>query len=309
MFQSRSILLLYNSSVGRRNCSKLAFVPKHRETSNEDIERLSEFLVNKRKILVITGAGISTESGIPDYRSEGVGLYATSTKRPTQHKVFMERPMARQSYWARNFIGWPRWSSFQPNQSHRTIAKWEDTGKLSQLVTQNVDQLHYDAGSRNVVELHGTNSIVTCMSCSYYVPRMQFQKSLEKDNPTMIPRTADIRPDGDVELTEHEVKNFKVPSCPKCGGILKPYVVFFGDNVPRARVDQVKRKVEISDSILVVGSSLSVFSAFRFINQAVDNKIPIGIINIGPTRGDKFASIKIEAKSGDLITKIDFNNL
>jgi len=307
MMHSRSISSI--TTTCSRKCSNLAFVPKHRETRNEDIEKLSEFLLNKKNVLLITGAGISTESGIPDYRSEGVGLYATSTKRPTQHKIFMERPLARQSYWARNFIGWPRWSNFLPNESHRTLAKWEDTGKISQLVTQNVDQLHYKAGSRNVTELHGTNSIVTCMSCSYYVPRMQFQLKLSEQNPTMIPRVADIRPDGDVELTEEEVRHFKVPSCPKCSGILKPYVVFFGDNVPRARVEQVRRKVEISDSMLVVGSSLSVFSAFRFINQAVENKIPIAILNIGPTRGDKYADLKIEAKSGDVLTKIDFKNL
>nr|ALS04486.1 NAD-dependent deacetylase sirtuin-4 [Acartia pacifica] len=221
----------------------------------------------------------------------------------------MERPMARQSYWARNFIGWPRWSNFQPNLSHRTLARWEDTGKISQLVTQNVDQLHYKAGSRNVVELHGTNSLVRCMSCCYYLPRMQFQRILEQQNPTMIPRVADIRPDGDVELTEDEVKQFKVPSCPKCSGFLKPNVVFFGDNVPRPRVDQVRRKVDESDSLLVIGSSLYVFSAFRFINQAVENRIPIAIINIGPTRGDKMADLKIEAKSGDVLPNIDFANL
>merc|ERR1719347_1999517 len=117
--------------------------------------------------MVMTGAGISTESGIPDYRSEGVGLYATSEKRPIQHKVFMDSIRARQSYWARNFVGWPRWSSFLPNISHRTLAKWEETGRVSSLVTQNVDQLHYKAGSRRVIELHGTNSTVTCMSCTF----------------------------------------------------------------------------------------------------------------------------------------------
>jgi len=305
MIKSRNVYLCSQN----RKCSSLAFVPKHKVSSEEDVEKLSEFLSKKKRLLVITGAGISTESGIPDYRSEDVGLYATSTKRPMQHKVFMERPLARQSYWARNFIGWPRWSNFKPNLSHRTLAKWEDTGKISQLVTQNVDQLHYKAGSRNVVELHGTNSIVKCMSCCYSLPRMKYQQILEQENPGMIPRVAEIRPDGDVELTEQEVRSFKVPSCPKCGGILKPFVVFFGDNVPRPRVDQVRRKVEESDSLLVIGSSLYVFSAFRFINQAVEKKIPIGILNIGTTRGDSVADLKIEVKSGDVLPKIDFSNL
>ena len=200
---------------------------------------------------IIDGSGISTESGIPDYRSEDVGLYATSTKRPIQHKVFMENKKARQSYWARNFVGWPRWSGFLPNSNHTTLARWESQGKISCLVTQNVDQLHYKAGSRNVIELHGTNSKVVCMSCCFSQPRIQFQRSLEQVNPGMITKTDVIRPDGDVELTEEEVSSFVVPNCPKCGeGILKPFVVFFGDNVPSQRVATAKREVSKSDRML-----------------------------------------------------------
>ncbi|XP_023336953.1 NAD-dependent protein deacylase Sirt4-like [Eurytemora carolleeae] len=246
-----------------RKCSSLAFVPRHSQSRNEDIEKLTEFLTKYNNIFLLTGAGISTESGIPDYRSEGVGLYATSTKRPIQHKVFMESSKARQSYWARNYIGWPRWSNFQPNINHLTLARWEATGRISHLVTQNVDQLHLKAGSRDITELHGTNSVVTCMSCSHRMPRMLFQQILSEANPSMIPRCAEIRPDGDVELSAEEVTNFRVPDCPKCGGILKPFVVFFGDNVPRPRVDQVRKKLSNSDSMLVIGSSLYVFSAFR----------------------------------------------
>ena len=217
-------------------------------------------------------SGISTESGIPDYRSEDVGLYATSTKRPMQHKVFMESSKARQSYWARNFVGWPRWSGFLPNTNHRTLARWEGAGLVSALVTQNVDQLHYKAGSRHVIELHGTNSTVTRMSCCFTQPRIQFQRELERRNPAMIAKvrpessvsafggivpppirsvqTDIIRPDGDVELTLQEVENFHVPDCPKCGGILKPYVVFFGDNVPAARVAAARKEVSKCDRML-----------------------------------------------------------
>jgi len=289
----------------RRSCASLAFVPQHKEPQNEDIEKLSEFLEPVERLLVITGAGISTESGIPDYRSEGVGLYATSVKRPIQHKVFMDSMQARQSYWARNFIGWPRWSSFQPNIAHRTLARWDEAGKLSCLVTQNVDQLHYKAGSRRVVELHGTNSTVTCMSCSFTQPRLQLQRVLEELNPSMVAKTDIIRPDGDVELTPEEVSQFKVPNCPKCGaGILKPNVVFFGDNVPTDRVAAVRREVGRSDAMLVVGSSLFVFSGYRFVTQAKELGIPIAVINIGKTRADKIVDLKLEAKAGDVLPRI-----
>ena len=228
--------------------------------------------VEKCKRALSLLSGISTESGIPDYRSEDVGLYATSTKRPMQHKVFMESSKARQSYWARNFVGWPRWSGFLPNTNHRTLARWEGAGLVSALVTQNVDQLHYKAGSRHVIELHGTNSTVTCMSCCFTQPRIQFQRELERRNPAMIAKvrpgnsvsafggivpppiksvqTDIIRPDGDVELTLEEVENFHVPDCPKCGGILKPYVVFFGDNVPAARVAAARKEVSKCDRML-----------------------------------------------------------
>ena len=137
------------SNGRKRNCASLAFVPTHKETQIEDTERLNEFLRNSQRLLVMTGAGISTESGIPDYRSEGVGLYATSEKRPIQHKVFMDSIKARQSYWARNFIGWPRWSSFRPNIAHLSLAQWESKGRVSCLVTQNVDQLHYKESLQN----------------------------------------------------------------------------------------------------------------------------------------------------------------
>jgi len=286
---------------------KQSFVPNHNETQEEDINRLEEFLKPLERLFVLTGAGISTESGIPDYRGEGVGLYATSTKRPIQHKVFMDSAKARQSYWARNFVGWPRWSDTRPNSAHLVLAAWEREHRVRRLVTQNVDQLHYKAGSMGVVELHGTNSLVTCMSCNYSTPRVSFQRQLAEHNPDMVPwESQHIRPDGDVELTEEEVANFQVPRCPKCKtGILKPYVVFFGDNVPRERVEGVKKDVSNSDGVLVVGSSLFVFSGFRFITQAKEEGIPIAILNIGKTRADHLANLKIDAKAGDVLTKLN----
>ena len=178
-------------------------------------------------------------------------------------------------------------------------------GKLGCLVTQNVDQLHYKAGSRKVVELHGTNSTVTCMSCTFTQPRLQLQRVLEKLNPSMIAKSDIIRPDGDVELTADEVSRFQVPDCPKCGvGILKPNVVFFGDNVPQDRVANVRKEVGKSDAMLVVGSSLFVYSGYRFVTQAKELGIPIAVLNIGQTRADKLVDLKIEARAGDVLPKI-----
>jgi len=284
-----------------------SFVPSHHETQEEDVFKLEQFLRPLQRLLVLTGAGISTESGIPDYRGEGVGLYATSTKRPIQHKVFMDSTKARQSYWARNFVGWPRWSSTKPNSAHLALARWEREQRIQRLVTQNVDQLHYKAGSMDVVELHGTNSVVRCMTCNYSTPRMSFQHQLADSNPSMVDRGGHhIRPDGDVELSEEEVRNFKVPSCPKCKtGILKPFVVFFGDNVPRDRVEKVKRDVSDCDGVLVVGSSLFVFSGYRFMTQASELGKPIAILNIGQTRADHLTQLKIEAKAGDVLNKLN----
>lgn len=301
-----------------------AFIPPHKQTEAEDVQRLEEFLSPTKNLLVITGAGLSTESGIPDYRSEGVGLYATSSKRPVQHKTFMENSKARQSYWARNFIGWPRWSSFLPNIAHRTLYEWERKGRLRHIVTQNVDQLHYKAGSRSVTQLHGTTATITCMSCSFWTYRQAFQRTLEKVNPEMVERSLswskdvrsdgdvedDIRPDGDVELSQEEVSTFQVPDCPKCGtGILKPAVVFFGDNVPKSRVEHVQREVSECDSLLVVGSSLTVFSSYRIITQARDLNKPIAIINIGATRADNMADLKLQARAGDLLNKVKLSPL
>jgi len=283
-----------------------AFVPPHSQTQEEDVEALQDFLSPTKHLLVLTGAGISTESGIPDYRSEGVGLYATSTKRPIQHKTFMENNKARQSYWARNFIGWPRWSNFLPNIAHRTLYEWERRGRLRHIVTQNVDGLHYKAGSRSVTELHGATAIVKCMRCSFWIHRQAFQKNLDQLNPGMVARSDDIRPDGDVELTQEEVSTFQVPHCLKCGtGILKPDVVFFGDNVPRLRVEQVQRQVSACDSLLVIGSSLTVFSSYRIVTQARDLNKPLAIINIGPTRADNLAQLKLQARAGDLLTRVN----
>ncbi|KAK7074069.1 NAD-dependent protein lipoamidase sirtuin-4, partial [Halocaridina rubra] len=174
----------------------------------------------------------------------------------------MESANARQSYWARNYTGWPRFSSFHPNIAHITLAEWERKGKVKCLVTQNVDRLHHKAGSVNVYELHGTAFDVMCMSCQKKVSRHSFQNRIRKMNPHMSVISQDIRPDGDVELTQEDVDQFRVPSCDKCGGIMKPYIVFFGDNVPVDRVQKIREELSRCDGLLVVGSSLFVYSGY-----------------------------------------------
>ncbi|XP_048505726.1 NAD-dependent protein deacylase Sirt4-like isoform X2 [Athalia rosae] len=249
----------------RISCSTLAFVPKCQPVGNKELILLENFINDSGKICVLTGAGISTESGIPDYRSEGVGLYARSDQRPVLYKEFCENEGRRTRYWARNYVGWPRFSSFTPNITHKVLKDLEDIGKIS---------------------------------------RFDMQKILQQNNKNMNAETQMMRPDGDVELSQEQIDNFVVPSCKKCGGVLKPDIVFFGDNVPRERVEKIKQEVEAADSLLVLGSSLTVFSGLRIIHQAVEAKKPISIVNIGQTRGDQYAQLKIVARCGEILSKI-----
>lgn len=286
--------------------STFNFVPKHKSVTENDIKILEDFLLSKPNILVLTGAGISTESGIPDYRSEGVGLYARSNHRPIQHIEFIKSSEIRKRYWARNFIGWPRFSSIQPNSTHYSLAKFEREGRIQGIVTQNVDKLHTKAGSKNIIELHGSGYIVICLSCDYQISRHDFQLILNTLNPNFINSTENmIRPDGDVDIPQKFIDNFQLPNCPKCkNGNLKPEIVFFGDNVPKERIEKITCMLYNSDGLLVLGSSLLVFSGYRLILQAKDLNLPIAIVNIGETRGDQFADIKLSAKCGDIIPKL-----
>ncbi|XP_063171616.1 NAD-dependent protein lipoamidase sirtuin-4, mitochondrial [Candoia aspera] len=281
-----------------------AFVPASAPPDTTAIEKLQAFVVHCRRLLVLTGAGISTESGIPDYRSEGVGLYARSDRRPVQHAEFLRSAAARQKFWARNFVGWPQFSSHQPNVAHWALSHWEQLGKLHWLVTQNVDALHTKAGSRRVTELHGCTHRVVCLSCGAWVSRAQLQEHFEALNPTWTAEAHGVAPDGDVFLTEEQVRHFQVPSCSKCGGLLKPDVIFFGDNVCKEKVDFVYQRLEESDAVLVAGSSLQVFSAYKFALAARDRKLPIAIVNIGPTRADSLASLKLNSRCGALLPSI-----
>ncbi|XP_070806760.1 NAD-dependent protein lipoamidase sirtuin-4, mitochondrial [Pituophis catenifer annectens] len=282
----------------------LAFVPASPPPDAGAVEKLQMFVLRCQRLFVLTGAGISTESGIPDYRSEGVGLYARSDRRPVQHAEFLRSAAARQKYWARNFVGWPQFSSHQPNVAHRALSSWEQQGKLHWLVTQNVDALHAKAGSRRMTELHGCTHRVVCLSCEAQISREHLQEHFEALNPTWTAESHGVAPDGDVFLPEEQVRHFRVPSCSKCGGVLKPDVIFFGDNVCKEKVDFVYQRLEESDAVLVAGSSLQVFSAYKFALAARDRKLPIAIVNIGPTRADSLASLKLNSRCGALLPSI-----
>eukprot|EP00099_Drosophila_melanogaster_P016501 NP_572241.2 sirtuin 4, isoform C [Drosophila melanogaster] len=302
-------LLRFRSTSLRSSTARQEYVPHHKPVVEDDIKRLEDFLLSKPNVLVLTGAGISTESGIPDYRSEGVGLYARSNHKPVQHMEFVKSSAVRKRYWARNFVGWPKFSATQPNATHHALARFEREERVQAVVTQNVDRLHTKAGSRNVVEVHGSGYVVKCLSCEYRIDRHEFQSILASLNPAFKDAPDMIRPDGDVEIPLEYIENFRIPECTQCGGDLKPEIVFFGDSVPRPRVDQIAGMVYNSDGLLVLGSSLLVFSGYRVVLQTKDLKLPVGIVNIGETRADHLADIKISAKCGDVIPKLfDFRN-
>lgn len=235
------------------------FVPESRPVTESSIEQFQHFVDKSKRLFVLTGAGISTESGIPDYRSDEVGLYARSDRKPIQYRDFVHSPSRRQRYWARNYVGWPQFSSFLPNQSHLVLAEWEKVGKVHWLVTQNVDALHTKAGSRCLTELHGCSNRIICMNCKTLTSRNALQERMTAANPNFHTETEyAAAPDGDVILPDDLVTQFQVPSCESCGGLLKPHLVFFGDNVDPKIKEFVFQRLEESDSVLVIGSSLEV---------------------------------------------------
>jgi NAD-dependent SIR2 family protein deacetylase len=240
-------------------------------------------------LVVLTGAGLSTDSGIPDYRGPG-----SPVRRPMTYQEFLSGPQARQRYWARSHLGWHRMGRAAPNSGHRALAALDP----ELLITQNVDGLHEAAGSRHLVALHGRIADVVCLSCRRTSSRAALATRMVTANPAYAARhaQAELRPDGDVELDD--TADFVVPNCASCGGVLKPDVVFFGENVPTGRVQQCYDAVDAltaDDSLLVVGSSLTVMSGFRFVRRAAQAGIPVVIVNRGTTRGDELATVKLEA--------------
>lgn len=248
----------YFNCLRKCSCSNHIFVPKHEKVNSKDISVIQDFVTNLENILVLTGAGISTESGLPDYRSEGVGLYDRSRTRPMQYNFFISSCEARKRYWARNFIAWDKFSSAQPNDTHICLAEWEKKGILNYIITQNVDRLHHKAGSQHVVELHGTSYIVKCLNCGFKFSRYLLQKKFKEVNPNFHVMSDEIRPDADVDIDPSVVDTFNLVNCEKCDGILKPDVVFFGETVPKEVVFDVYSKIKQSNGMLVLGSSLEV---------------------------------------------------
>lgn len=252
-----------------------------------------------RRLLVISGAGCSTASGIGDYRDR-----SGSWKRrpPIQMQEFLAGESARRRYWARSMRGWPVMSRALPNAGHRALAAMERAGVIHGLITQNVDGLHQRAGHVRVLELHGSLASIVCLGCGTRSARADLQKRLESDNAFVLEAAAPAAPDGDADLADTlDLSAFRVPGCDECGGVLKPDVVFYGDSVPRERVADAYSLVEQADAVLVVGSSLMVFSAFRFCRRAQERGIPLLAINRGVTRADDWLAVKLEADCAEVL--------
>lgn len=264
---------------------------------SEGITRLRELLAGRR-VVALTGAGCSTESGIPDYRGPGTRARA---RNPIQGRMFREREDVRRRYWARAAIGWRRFAGAAPNSAHRALASLERVERLAGVITQNVDGLHHDAGSRRVVELHGNLRSVSCVVCRVAFHRDDVQHRLDALNPGWALRAAPIAPDGDSDLEPESLAGFVVPACEACGGVLKPDVVFFGETVARHVVDDAFALLDRAEVLLVVGSSLAVYSGFRFVRAAAARGVPIALVNLGETRGSELAAVHVEAPAGEVL--------
>ncbi|WP_346838934.1 NAD-dependent protein deacetylase [Microbulbifer sp. SAOS-129_SWC] len=261
----------------------------------EAADRLAAFIRRHPRLLLLTGAGVSTDSGIPDYRDHNG---AWKRKQPVQHRDFMQSLHTRQRYWGRSLIGWPVMQRSRPNPAHHHLAELERRTHAELLVTQNVDRLHQRAGSRQVIDLHGRADQVLCMDCGFRCARGEVHERSHSLNPDFRQYRADTAPDGDADL-EVDFSRFRIVDCPHCGGILKPDVVFFGDTVPRQRVDRALEALQASDGLLVVGSSLMVYSGFRFCRYAREWRKPMAALTLGRTRADELLDLKLNARIGE----------
>jgi NAD-dependent SIR2 family protein deacetylase len=266
----------------------------------DDLAALAD-LIGDGHVVVLSGAGLSTESGIPDYRGpSGAARRAT----PMTVQTFTGSLAARRRYWARSHVGWRLIARAAPNDGHRAVAQLEGQGLLSGIVTQNVDGLQQAAGTQDVLELHGSLDRVVCLDCGELTSRMQLDGRITAANRGWRAQATSINPDGDVELSDEALEGFRVVDCLRCGGVLKPDVVFFGETVPRERVDRAFAMVETAGSLLVLGSSLTVMSGYRFVLRAAKLGVPVAIVNEGRTRGDAQAALKVDARLGDLLPEL-----
>lgn len=255
-------------------------------------QQLAEFIAARSRLFVITGAGCSAPSGIETYRDD---LGEWHRPAPVMHQDFLNSEASRRRYWARSMRGWPMFATARSNAAHAALAELESVGRLRCLVTQNVDGLHQRAGQRRVIELHGSLAWVICMTCGERIPRAQLQQTLEALNPDLLHVASAPAPDGDADLGGAEnAPSIRVPECRVCAGILKPDVVFYGDSVPRSRVEDAFAALDQADGLLVIGSSLMVFSSYRFCRRAHQLGLPMAAVNQGRTRADDFFEVKVE---------------
>jgi len=268
--------------------------------ADAEVGRLAD-LVAAGDVMVLSGAGLSTESGIPDYRGPTGAL---RKGLPMTYQTFTGDAAARQRYWARSQLGWRLIARAVPNAGHRAVAALQHRGLLSAVVTQNVDGLHQAGGATSVVELHGSLDRVVCLGCRQRTPRDELDQRLRAANPGWQARATAINPDGDAVLTDADTAGFAIVNCRACGGVLKPDVIFFGENVPRARVGECYQLVSQARALLVLGSSLTVMSGYRFVRHAAGEGIPVAIINRGPTRGDGQASLRLDLPLGRTLTSL-----
>jgi NAD-dependent SIR2 family protein deacetylase len=263
-------------------------------------EALVELFENSAgRTVLLTGAGISTESGIPDYRGPTGALRA---HQPMTYQAFIADPRARHRYWARSYLGWRQLAAARPNEGHRAVAALQRAAAVSGVITQNVDGLHQAGGARDVLELHGSLDRAICLNCGDRADRAELDRRLAGANPGFSVEATAINPDGDAELADDALDGFVMLDCLVCGGgPLKPDVVFFGETVPRERVERCYDLVAGAGALVVLGSSLTVMSGFRFVRRAAELAIPIAIVNQGATRGDKYAQVRIDAPLGGVL--------
>ena len=257
-------------------------------------DHLREWIARHRRVFALTGAGCSTGSGIPDYRDDDGGW---KRKPPVMIHAFRTHDEVYRRYWARAFAGWRRFTTAAPNAAHRAFAAWEAIGTLAHVVTQNVDGLHQRAGSRGVIDLHGRLDVVVCLGCGARISREALQTSIAVENPHWLAQGISA-PDGDADIADTVIESFNPPRCGACGGLLKPDVVFFGENVPAERYARARDALGGADALLIAGSSLMVYSGFRFVGLAQEAGLPIAIVNRGRTRADDVAELKIAEDVG-----------